>query len=263
MPSDRSGLIRPLPLLIMPNRPTSTSRRVRAQHHIRASAIHRTNCCIRATNRMRFGSRIKNLYINTNDHPTLSSYPYRAYPNLPPAVTFAHSCPPLLDEPAPVQLNSPALTSNQSRTLHMMYHECKRIQEASRSLSNGGNVLEDAFDASYLGKQATPIPIIADRIALPPHAGTIDITTVLPHDLLTIKRVIMIASNMIIIGDTPPLCINGIFAVPKCPANSCMIKPPWFALPTPDILDPLTHSLLLNVTYLIIIICWLTPCNVD
>jgi hypothetical protein len=39
MPSDRSGLVRPLPLLIMPNRPTSTSRRVRAQHHIRASAI--------------------------------------------------------------------------------------------------------------------------------------------------------------------------------------------------------------------------------
>jgi hypothetical protein len=38
---------------------------------------------------------------------------------------------------------------------------------------------------AYLGKQATPIPIIADRIALPTHAGPIDITTVLPHDLLT------------------------------------------------------------------------------
>ena len=64
-----------------------------------------------------------------------------------------------------------------------MYHECERTI-ASRSLPSGSDMLDDAFDASYLGQHSAPVPIIADRVSLPTHAGTVDITSVLPPHLL-------------------------------------------------------------------------------
>jgi hypothetical protein len=183
-------------------------------------------------------------------------------------------------------LNSPALSPLQARTLHMIYHECKSMEaEASRSLPSGREQLDIAFDASYIATNAAPIPIIADHVALPTLAGTVNIIDILPTNLLerfhdhfdsliipeserkrapcvpmshdsyhqyalVIKR--MLAADMIIIDEKLPLCVNGLFAVPKPgddneqrlimdarPANACMLPPPWFALPTPDILSTL------------------------
>ena len=146
------------------------------------------------------------------------------------------------------------------------------VASADHSLSGGGAV------------PPAPVPIIARLIALPERAGTVSVLDVLPPSLLSLlgddlSSLIlppdprtahrshthapgdereyhalicrMHAAGMVDFSETPPLCVNGVFAVSKDngaaqrlimdgrPANARMRPPPWFALPTPDVLATL------------------------
>jgi hypothetical protein len=263
-----------LPFINDPPRSNSSSRRIQSRYNNRCAILNYTNNCIGALNRMTHGSYVS-LYPNIfpfSSQPIVERFHSQNIPN----VSIPH------DE-------VPSLPAHQQRSINMIINESSKLHAARRNMNVSDSLLYDnAFDASYLGNHSAPIPIIADSIALPTVAGTVNILDLLPphliqtftHDIASLIKHEddrnsaacvqmshnsrpeyikllhrMVAANMIDISEQQPLCVNGLFAVPKPgadneqrlimdarPANACMVEPPWFSLPTPDILSSLSPS---------------------
>lgn len=152
-------------------------------------------------------------------------------------------------------------------------------QFVCRAATGSDNDSVDSTAITYSDASSSAVPLIADKVSLPEHAGAVQLVELLPPSLAaqiatpsdivtsqapTVKvRSLMMASqpeylrlikrmkscNMLSFT-TSPKCVNGIFAVKKDsdsqriivnarPANSMFAEPPQTVLPTPDLLSSL------------------------
>ena len=149
-----AGVDEPLPIPPYPQRPGSSSARCRARYNS-ALAVHQyVKNAVIATNLLRFPP---------------SSTRRRDGANVP-------------------QINSATRASSPhsfhvERSHRYMFDAAAYFHEACRH--DGGGIVDASFD-SYLGVTAPPVPIDAARVALPEHAGTVLLTSLLPPALLAL-----------------------------------------------------------------------------
>jgi hypothetical protein len=255
----------PLPVIEMPLRSHSHSRRVISRYHTAVNTTVLANRTIHALNHV-------NTSFTTTDTSSYSSH-----------LSFSNSF---------IQARNLPPSSSQQR-LHSHIHSCvsryirRQCHDNEMNLHND-NIMSSSddlchfFDASlsYASLKSSALRIVADKVSLPSSPGTANLLSLLPpslrlqystphslirppHERQRSPRVMLSASpseyvalitRMYSIGMIDfvlkPEVVNGVFAVEKDgdkqrliidarPANNVFIDPPKVSLPTPDLLSQL------------------------